>query len=77
MLTLRELERHIALEPVGPYRSEMHGSLGLPPAAVWAAALAAGWVPRDLADPARFAVDFLPLVERVVGREELRLFSIR
>ena len=77
MLTSRKLERYIALEVAGSYHSEVHGSLGVRPAADWAVILAAGWAPRAPGDPARLAVDFLPLAERMVGREGLRLFSRR
>ncbi|MFC7477923.1 Mu transposase C-terminal domain-containing protein [Dankookia sp. GCM10030260] len=76
VLTLRELERYIALEVVGPYHNDVHAGLGQPPAAAWAAALAAGWQPRAPTEPGRFAVDFLPFAERAVGREGLRLFGI-
>ncbi|WEJ17555.1 hypothetical protein [Sinorhizobium prairiense] len=34
-LTLRELERYIALDIVGSYHQSIHSSLGRPPVAVW------------------------------------------
>ncbi|WP_245485980.1 MULTISPECIES: hypothetical protein [unclassified Mesorhizobium] len=34
-LTLRELERYIALDIVGSYHQSIHSSLGRPPIAVW------------------------------------------
>lgn len=34
-LTLRELERHIALDIVGSYHQSIHRGLGRPPIAVW------------------------------------------
>ena len=34
-LTLRELERYIALDIVGSYHQSIHGTLGRPPIAVW------------------------------------------
>ena len=34
-LTLRELERYIALEIVGSYHQSIHSGLGRPPIAVW------------------------------------------
>jgi putative transposase len=75
-LTLRELERFLALEVVGLYHNEVHNGLGLSPTAAWADGIACGWQPREPVDPKRFALDFLPFAERAVGREGLRLFNI-
>jgi putative transposase len=75
MLTLREFERILALEILGPYHNEVHAALGTTPAAAWAAGVAAresGLPP----DPAAFVLDFLPFKERVIRREGVRLFNV-
>jgi putative transposase len=75
ILTLREFERILALEILGPYHNEVHSALGTTPAAAWAAGVAAREVrlPRD---PAAFVLDFLPFEERVIRREGVRLFNV-
>ena len=65
ILTLREFERILALEILGPYHNEMHSALGTTPAAAWAAGVAAH-AARPPVDPAAFVLDFLPFEERVV-----------
>ena len=75
ILTLREFERILALEILGPYHNEVHAALGTTPAAAWAAGVAAREIglPRD---PAAFVLDFLPFKERVIRREGVRLFNV-
>jgi len=75
ILTLREFERILALEILGPYHNEVHSALGTTPAAAWAAGVAAREVrlPRD---PAAFVLDFLPFEERIIRREGVRLFNV-
>jgi putative transposase len=75
ILTLREFERILALEILGPYHNEVHAALGTTPAAAWTAGVAAREVrlPRD---PAAFVLDFLPFQERVIRREGVRLFNV-
>ena len=41
ILTLREFERILALEILGPYHNEVHAALGTTPTAAWAAGVAA------------------------------------
>jgi putative transposase len=76
VLTLREFERVLALEVLGPYHNDVHTALQRTPAAAWADWIAGGGQPMVPADPAAFVQDFLPFEERVVGREGLRLFGI-
>jgi len=76
ILTLREFERILALEVLGPYHHDIHSALGKTPAAAWAAGIAAAGSPRLPADPDAFVLDFLPFKDRVVRREGVRLFNI-
>lgn len=76
ILTLREFERILALEVLGPYHHDIHSALGKSPAAAWAAGIAAAGPPRLPADPEAFVLDFLPFKDRVVRREGVRLFNI-
>lgn len=76
-LTLTELERWLAIQIVGPYHSNIHAGLGMPPTAAWAQAVnrrpAPARVPPDLDG---FLVDLLPCQERMVRRDGIRLFNI-
>jgi putative transposase len=75
ILTLREFERILALEILGPYHNEVHAALGTTPAAAWTAGAAAHAV-RPPADPAGFVLDFLPFEERIIRRDGVRLFNV-
>jgi putative transposase len=76
VLILREFERILALEVLGPYHNEVHSTLGKSPAAAWRDGLAAAGSVRQVDDPAAFVLDFLPFEERVVRREGIRLFNV-
>ncbi|MGH7211297.1 MAG: Mu transposase C-terminal domain-containing protein, partial [Acetobacteraceae bacterium] len=76
ILTLREFERILALEVLGPYHNDLHSALGKSPAAAWAAGIATTGAPRLPPDPAAFVLDFLPFAERVVRREGVQLFNV-
>jgi putative transposase len=76
ILTLREFERILALEVLGPYHQDIHSALGKSPGATWAAGIAAAGSPRLPADPEAFVLDFLPFKDRVVRRQGVRLFNI-
>jgi putative transposase len=75
-LTLRELERYIALDIVGSYHQSIHGTLGRPPIAVW-------WehedeIPLRLPqDRLRFWLAFLPEQERSLRPTGVHLFGLR
>ena len=76
VMTLREFERVLALEVLGPYHNDLHSALGMTPAAKWVAALAAGGDVRLPVDPAAFVLDFLPFEERGGQARGGRLFNI-
>lgn len=66
-LTLRELERWLALA-VGTYHSSVHNGLLQPPAARWAEAVARAGVPAVVTRATAFLVDFLPIIRRTLTR---------
>ena len=77
-MTLDELERWLALQIVGRYHAEVHGSLLLPPIAAWADAVAARrQALRFPRDDTQFLYDFLPFEERSIRRDGVRLFGLR
>lgn len=75
VLTLREFERILALEVLGPDHHDIHSALGITPAAAWTTGIAAAGSPRLPADPHPFVLDFLPFKDRVVRREGVRSAS--
>ena len=66
-LTLRELERWLALA-VGTYHGSVHNGLLPPPAARWAEAVERVGVPAVVTRPTAFLVDFLPVIRRTLTR---------
>ncbi|MEL6207976.1 MAG: Mu transposase C-terminal domain-containing protein [Pseudomonadota bacterium] len=75
-LTLRELERYIALDIVGSYHQSIHGTLGRPPLAVWQEH--EGEIPLRLPeDRLRFWLTFLPEQERTLRPTGIHLFGLR
>lgn len=66
-LTLRELERWLALA-VGTYHGSVHNGLLQPPAARWAEAVERVGVPAVVPRPTAFLVDFLPVIRRTLTR---------
>lgn len=75
-LTLRELERYIALDIVGSYHQSIHSSLGRPPLAVWRDH--EGEIPLRLPqDRMRFWLTFLPEQERTLRPTGIHLFGLR
>lgn len=75
-LTLRELERYIALDIVGAYHQSIHSSLGRPPIAVWREH--EGEIPLRLPqDRLRFWLTFLPEQERTLRPDGIHLFKLR
>ena len=75
ILTLREFERILALEILGPYHNEVHSALDTTPAAAWARSVTAHEVKLPTY-PAAFVLDFLPFEERVIRRDGVRLFNV-
>ncbi|WP_132279694.1 Mu transposase C-terminal domain-containing protein [Neorhizobium sp. JUb45] len=75
-LTLRELERYIALDIVGNYHQSIHRTLGRPPIAVWREH--EGDIPLRLPqDRMRFWLTFLPEQERTLQPTGIHLFGMR
>jgi putative transposase len=75
-LTLRELERYIALDIIGSYHQSIHRSLGRPPIAVWRDH--EGEIPLRLPDDRRrFWLTFLPEEERALRPTGIHLFGLR
>jgi putative transposase len=75
-LTLRELERYIALDIVGSYHQSIHSSLSRPPLAVWWDH--EGEIPLRLPeDRLQFWVSFLPEQERTLRPTGIHLFDLR
>jgi putative transposase len=75
-LTLRELERYIALDIVGSYHQSIHSGLSRPPLAVWRER--EGEIPLRLPqDRMRFWVTFLPEQERTLRPTGIHLFGLR
>jgi hypothetical protein len=76
VLTLREFDRILVAEVLGPYHNEQHTALGMTPAAKWADALSSTGGVSLPSDPAAFVLDFLPFEDRIVRREGVRLFNV-
>lgn len=75
-LSVRELERHVALEIVGSYHQSIHSGLGRPPIAVWRER--EGDIPLRLPhDRMRFWLTFLPEEERTLRPDGIHLFNLR
>ena len=66
-LTLRELERWLALA-VGTYHGSVHNGLLQPPAARWAEVVARAGVPVVVTRATAFLIDFLPIIRRTLTR---------
>jgi putative transposase len=75
-MTLRELERWLALEILGKYHHRVHSALQRPPLAVWAELSVANTarMPRDRTE---FLTGLLPYEMRLPRRDGFRLFNIR
>jgi putative transposase len=76
VLTLAELEGWLVTEICERYHGTTHRALHCAPQVAWQRAVKAH-VPRKVAAPDLFAVDFLPIERRLVRRDGIRLFSIR
>ncbi len=75
-LTLRELERFVALDIIGSYHQSIHRGLGRPPIAVWRDH--EGEIPLRLPnDRRRFWLTFLPEEERTLRPTGIHLFGLR
>jgi len=78
VMTLRDLDQWLAIEITGKYHQCIHRSLARPPIAVWEEMAAhAETVIRHPQDNAHFFCDFLPSVERKIGREGISFDGIK
>ena len=75
-MTLRELERWLALEIFGKYHHRVHSALSRPPLAVWSE-LAVSNPPRMPKDRTEFLAGLLPYEMRLPRRDGFHLFNIR
>ena len=75
-LTMKELERWIALEIDGRYHQSVHSGLHAVPAKLWTQAMR-GRRTHEILDPERLVMDFLPAQERKVGSHGFQMNRIR
>lgn len=74
-MTLSELEVWLAAQIIGPYHSDRHRGIGMPPALAWDEGLERRpELVRLPLDPARFLLDFLPCAMRAVTPNGIELF---
>ncbi len=66
-MTVRELERWLAL-PVAGYHGQLHAGLVGTPAGRWAEGVAATGAPATVVNQTAFLVDFLPVIRRTLTR---------
>jgi putative transposase len=76
VMTLRELERWIAIQILGKYHQQVHTSLKRPPIAVWAdhSKTTVQHMPKGRME---FLAGLLPLKRRAARRDGIHLFDIR
>jgi putative transposase len=75
-MTLREVERWLALEILGKYHQRIHSKLHRPPIAVWSE-LTASNPARMPKERLEFLAGLLPYQWRLPRRDGIRLFGIR
>ena len=77
VMTMKELERWLALEILGVYHKSVHATLRQPPEQAWTERLARRVTPiRHPQAPARFLLDFLPGERRRIRRNGIRIFNL-
>src|SRR3984885_11161394 len=77
VMTLKELERWLALEILGVYHKSVHTALRQPPEQAWKERIATRPTAlRHPQDPGRFLLDFLPAEERLIRRDGIRMFNL-
>jgi putative transposase len=77
VMTLKELERWLALEILGVYHKSVHTALHQPPEQAWQQKVSSRPTPiRKPQDPGRFLLDFLPAEERLIRRDGIRMFNL-
>ena len=77
VMTIKELERWLALEILGVYHKSVHSALRQPPEQAWKERLARRTNPiRPPQDETTFLLDFLPGEQRLIRRNGIRIFNI-
>ena len=76
-LTLRELERWLAIEICEGYHHAEHRSLGVSPLEAWNAEMRRGTKVTMPADPRLFLLSFLPVETRTLQRTGIQIENIR
>ena len=77
VMTLKELERWLALEILGVYHKSVHSALHQPPEQAWQQRISSRPAPlRHPQNPDRFLLDFLPAEERLIRRDGIRMFNL-
>lgn len=77
-MTLKELDHWLAIEIIGRYHQQIHQGLKRPPIAVWQEKAASPNTHFRLpTSKEEFFIDFLPYVERKIGRDGINLFGIK
>jgi putative transposase len=77
VMTLKELERWLALEILGIYHKSVHSALREPPEHAWTSHMVERDAPiRHPHNPSRFLLDFLPGERRLIRRDGIRMFNI-
>ncbi len=76
-LTLDELETWLWRYFACDYNQRVHSATGRTPLAAWRDGLERKpWLPRQPSDPDRLAIEFLPAVSRLIGRQGIMLNGI-
>jgi len=82
-MTLEEFNRWLLQLIVGKYHNRIHSGIGMPPIEKWREGILGTdrrkgtGLPAPIANPERFAIDFLPYVERTVQREGIAWDGVR
>jgi putative transposase len=76
-LTLKELERWLALEICVHYHGAIHRTLGTSPLVAWETGIQRGVRQLLPKDPRRFHIEFLPVEDRTLQRTGVQLENIR
>tara|TARA_R110002072_G_scaffold26335_2_gene87290 strand:+ start:843 stop:2699 length:1857 start_codon:yes stop_codon:yes gene_type:complete len=82
-MTLEEFHRWLLQLIVGKYHNRIHSGIGMPPIEKWREGIIGTdrkkgtGLPAPVTDPERFAIDFLPYIERTVQREGIAWDGIR
>ncbi len=76
-LTLKELERWLAMDICTLYHGSVHRSLDTAPLVAWEHAVESGVIRSLPQDPRRFLISFLPVVTRIPQHDGVHLWHLR